>query len=339
MRIFAKSKLNILVKKKMQTLSQFDCELIDILQMPLAICEKPFDKIAKQLGSNPEEVIKESNYLFDKGFIKYITAAVNAKALGKVTTLMVAKVQHDKVDQVAGYINRQANVSHNYLRANEYNLWFTAQGQSQKQIEKQFKKIGDMFQVEFHSLPAEKVFKLDVRFNLATKPVAKIIEKQPCLQNCEVVVLSDIQKRILGRLQKGLRPKENMFDIFDNEGIRQEQVIEIIKGLVEKKVIKKIRAVVDYKKLGFKANIMFAAKAEEKNIDENGWKLASLQQVSHCYRRPAFEKWPYNLYAMAHAIDKAELVAILENFAKESDIKEFQMLETVRELKKQPVTY
>ena len=84
---------------------------------------------------------------------------------------------------------------------------------------------------------------------------------------------------------------------------------------------------------------MIVWKVPDGNIDEVGYKLASFPQVSHCYRRPVYPDWPFNLFSMIHArtIDAAKQIAIeLSNF---TGVKEYRILFSSREFKKERVKY
>ena len=59
-------------------------------------------------------------------------------------------------------------------------------------------------------------------------------------------------------------------------------------------------------KSGYTANGMCCFRIED-STQEAGRALASLDEVSHCYERPACAEFPYNLFAMIHcsSIDEA----------------------------------
>jgi len=56
--------------------------------------------------------------------------------------------------------------------------------------------------------------------------------------------------------------------------------------------------------------------------------------ISHCYERPSFEKFPYNLYAMMHAPSAELLSRYIEDAAKSIDNNNYVVLNSLRELKK-----
>jgi DNA-binding Lrp family transcriptional regulator len=99
-------------------------------------------------------------------------------------------------------------------------------------------------------------------------------------------------------------------------------------------VIYRIGAVVNHHKLGFTANAMFVCQVCEAKVVEAGRKLAKLNIVSHCYQRKRFPGWVYNLYAMMHARSHADIQRAAEKFAKSQGIKKWELLQTVKTLKK-----
>ncbi|MCT8962815.1 Lrp/AsnC family transcriptional regulator [Pseudomonas veronii] len=84
-------------------------------------------------------------------------------------------------------------------------------------------------------------------------------------------------------------------------GITQDQVIERLRALLEQGIIRRIGVVPNHYALGFIANGMTVWDVDDDRIDAIGTWLASLPDVTHCYRRPRYRPlWPYNLFAMLH---------------------------------------
>jgi len=119
-------------------------------------------------------------------------------------------------------------------------------------------------------------------------------------------------------------------------------VDELFKKAIEYEsigVMRRFAAILRHRDAGFTANGMIVWKVPDGNIDEVGYKLASFPQVSHCYRRPVYPDWPFNLFSMIHArtIDAAKQIAIeLSNF---TGVKEYRILFSSREFKKERVKY
>jgi DNA-binding Lrp family transcriptional regulator len=76
-----------------------------------------------------------------------------------------------------------------------------------------------------------------------------------------------------------------------------------------------------------------------ENIDEIGCKLAAFAQVSHCYRRPVYPDWRFNLFSMVHARSLEAAQKIASEMSEQIKIKDYQILFSSREFKKERVKY
>jgi hypothetical protein len=87
--------------------------------------------------------------------------------MGFLTTLVAAKVVRQRLDSVVKAVNSFREVTHNYLRDNEFNLWFTLTAKSRRRIKEILAAIGRKAGVErLAELPALKHYKVEVKFTL-----------------------------------------------------------------------------------------------------------------------------------------------------------------------------
>jgi len=319
-------------------LTKFQKQLCNALQNGLPICWRPFAETAQSLCSDEAKVLQQTKQLKDLGLIRRISAIVNHRALSLTSTLVAAHVPEQNLPEVVEAVNSLENVSHNYCRHHYYNLWFTLQAKTPEQIRDTLLNIGGRFGVDFHSLPVKRVFKLDVRFDATGQGQALLqqIQKTP---EAEPVELDENEKLILSKLQNNLELIEEPFAFLYGEGLAKEDVLKITAELIDKGVIRRIAAVVDYRKLGFAANVLFAGEVPQERIISAGKKLARFAVVSHCYERETFEGWPYNLFAMMHSQSMGQIQRVINKFTEAEKIKSFQLLPTAAEFKKQPVKH
>ncbi|MBN1975161.1 MAG: hypothetical protein JW787_16075 [Sedimentisphaerales bacterium] len=322
----------------MRNLTELQIQLCNMLQNGIPICEKPFAIIADDLGAGSEQVLEEIRKLKEDGIIRRFRTIINHRTLGKTSTLVAAHVPEDKLQQVAESVNALAGVSHNYLRENFYNLWFTLQAQTEEEIENILSGLHERFRIDFYSLPVLRTFKLSVQFNVTnSEHISK--NKITIKPKNEKVSLNEEEKYILTNLQKEIEITEKPFSFLTIDKLKTENVLEIIQQLVGKGVIRRIAAVIDYHQLGFKANVLFACEIPSERIVEAGGKLAELEIVSHCYERKTFDGWPYNLFAMLHSQSMDEIKRKMNKFIKKEKINSYQFLPTISELKKEPVQH
>ena len=330
-------------------LTKLQKQLCNALQDGLPICDRPFAQIAKDLNSDEKTVLEQTSELRNSGVVRRIRAVINYRALGKVSTLVAAHVPDESFQEVAEAVNSTDGVSHNYRRGHFYNLWFTLQMQRAAQIKAVLSELSGRFGIEFHSLPARRFFKLDVRFdaekgalrNTIRHPVdcSDLSAQKGRAHGSAPIILNANQKLILSKLQCELSLVAGPFDFLCSDGLGKKEILAIITELIDKGVIRRVAAVVDHRKLGFVANVLFCGEVEQERIVEAGKRLACFRTVSHCYERETFQDWPYNLFAMMHARSMEQIQQVIDKFIEAERIDSFELLPTVAELKKQPVEH
>jgi DNA-binding Lrp family transcriptional regulator len=325
-------------------LTKLQKQLCNVLQEGLPICPKPYADLAEFLNNNEETVLQETEELKEAGVIRRICALINHRALGLTGTLVAAHIPEENLQEVTEAVNSLENVSHNYLREHYYNIWFTLQAESPEQIEVTLSHLSGRFGVDFHSLPVKRVFKLDVRFDAEGEgqllgDIERIPNAQHALRQSETVKLNEAERQILWKLEDELEVISEPFDFLCSKELELEVVLRVIQGLIDKGVIRRIAAIVDHRKLGFVANVLFAGKVTGERIVEVGGKLGRFGIVSHCYERETAEDWPYNLFAMMHGKSMGEIQHVINKFTESEKIDSFELLPTAAELKKQPVKH
>ena len=129
-----------------------------------------------------------------------------------------------------------------------------------------------------------------------------------------------------------LRP---FLTVAEKLGIREGEVIERVQKMVDSGVVRRFSASMRHRKLGIKANPLIAWRVPGEKIEEVGNRLASYEEVTHCYERPLMPgKWEYNLYTMIHGYDKESVEKLVGKLSKAVGIKDYLMLYSSREYKK-----
>jgi DNA-binding Lrp family transcriptional regulator len=243
---------------------------------------------------------------------------------------------------VALEVNKHPGVSHNYERDHEFNMWFTLAVPPDGDLKKDLEQMASFDGViKFRLLPTLKLYKIGVKLDMVNSDPAKISPDDSVKTiDQKKFDITARDKEFIRELQKDLQVIARPFDTSANNlGIT---VDELFKKAIEYEsigVMRRFAAILRHRDAGFTANGMIVWKVPDGNIDEVGYKLASFPQVSHCYRRPVYPDWPFNLFSMIHArtIDAAKQIAIeLSNF---TGVREYRILFSSREFKKERVKY
>jgi len=139
--------------------------LLEEAQRDFPIDERPFLRLAERLGASEEEVIDTFARLQAAGVIRELSAFFDPRALGYRSTLACMAVPEERVDEVAGVLAEMPEVTHNYLRDHECNMWFAVIAPSDEAIAAALRAIEARTGCgPVHNLPARKFFKLQVLF-------------------------------------------------------------------------------------------------------------------------------------------------------------------------------
>ncbi|MGA9031610.1 MAG: AsnC family transcriptional regulator [Sulfuricaulis sp.] len=130
-------------------------------------------------------------------------------------------------------------------------------------------------------------------------------------------VLDAVDRRIVLATQEGLpRVSRPYHAIAEQLGVSADEVMARLRRMLETGVIRRIGAVPNHYALGYRANGMSVWDVPEERIRELGRKIGALDFVSHSYHRPRYlPEWPYNLFAMVHGSDRAEVEAKVTQIA------------------------
>ena len=126
-----------------------------------------------------------------------------------------------------------------------------------------------------------------------------------------------VDRAIIFATQEGLpRVSRPYHAIAEQLGINADEVMSRIRRMLDTGVIRRIGAVPNHYALGYRANGMSVWDVPEERIRELGQKIGALDFVSHSYHRPRhLPEWSYNLFAMVHGRDRAEVEAKVAQIA------------------------
>jgi len=148
-------------------LDSIDRRLLNLIQTNFPLVAEPYRKTGEMLGLSENEVLSRLKRLKDAGVIRRLGGIFDSRKLGYSGTLCAIRVEPENVDEVAAFINSFPGVTHNYLREHHYNMWFTILAESGEKLEELLRLIRERPGIkEMMNLPAEKVFKIKVNFNL-----------------------------------------------------------------------------------------------------------------------------------------------------------------------------
>ena len=145
-------------------MDSYDKEILDIIQSSFPVDPRPYAVVGFQVGLTEAEVLARVRRLKSEGVIRRMGANFGSRQLGWRSTLCGAEVPEAKLDAFVAEVNKHSGVTHNYLRAHKFNVWFALIAPSIEAIEAVLADITANTGVEIMNLPASKLFKIKVDF-------------------------------------------------------------------------------------------------------------------------------------------------------------------------------
>ncbi len=326
-------------------LDEMDRKLLNLMQGSFPIEPRPYLRVAERAGVGEQDVMARVSELLEKRIIRQVTPIFDTRALGYSSMLVAAKVDPEVPHRAAKVINEHPGVSHNYLRNHDFNLWFTIAVEPDSPLGLQ--GTLDVLAQEsgatsVRQLPTLKLFKIRMDLEMegdtqalsaaaaqASEPVE--LERQP-YDELDIATIRALQ---------GDMPviAEPYAPAAQELGLSQEALLAHLQGMQERKILRRVAAILYHRRAGFSANGMGVWKVPDEQIMDTGKRMAAVRGISHCYQRPTYPDWPYSVFTMAHGRSKQECDAILDSIADATGIDERATLYSSTEFKKIRLLY
>ena len=323
-------------------MDKLDTEILNEIQWKFPLVAKPFDEIAKKFEISSDEVKNRLTQLKRKGVLRQLSAIFDTRKLGYTSSLVAMEIEPDKLEYIAHQINKHPGVSHNYEREHQFNLWFTLAVPPGSDLEKELDKFSKLDGIKkTRMLPTLQLFKIGVKLDMVDdkKHDVKPSEEKKKITNVKFVATEE-DKEFIRELQKDMEIVDRPFQkAAENLRITEDQIFEKLRSYEEIGVMRRFAAILRHREAGFTANGMIVWKVPEERISEVGNKLGAFPQVSHCYERPVYPDWPYNVFSMIHCKSFDEAGQMTKDIQKQIDVSDYKILFSSREFKKTRVEY
>lgn len=307
-------------------LTDADKALLTLAQLRVPLTSRPFEALGQSLGLTEAEVIARLRALKEAGFIRKIGPVMEPGALGLASELVAARVLPAHLDQVGAAVAAWPEVTHCYAREHEVNLWFAGVAAASEWFESATAQVAAMEGVQgVWRLPTIRRFKIAVHFELAPVKEANSrgVEEPKRQESDGRLDSSPIDfstsrpldsSDLLNAIQSDLPLSPEPFrELAEHAGVDFGDMMATLTDLLRTGVVRRYGALVNHRRLGFTANAMVVMAVPPERIEAAGARLAESPHVSHCYQRPPFPGFPYNLYAMVHGRDREECLEVVAN--------------------------
>jgi siroheme decarboxylase len=149
-----------------------------------------------------------------------------------------------------------------------------------------------------------------------------------------------LKKQILIALESDLPLVPQPFQMLAGKaGLTESELLEGIAENLQSGVIRRYGARIKHQAVGLHANVMVVWQVDGEAVEQIAVQMCTEPAVSHCYERPCFRGFPFNLYTMIHGRSREECEAVITRLSTATGVTNYRALWTVKEFKKSTPCY
>jgi siroheme decarboxylase len=317
-----------------------DKRLLNRIQSDFPLVARPYEELGRPLGLSEAQVMERIKALRAEHIIRQVSAIFDTKSLGYKSSLVAMRVPPGRIAEAAHIINEHPGVTHNYERNHEYNLWFTIGVPPTSDLEAIVDRMHELAGAEVtRVMYTLRLFKIGVNLDMTGERPADATSTPEYGEDDRLRAkgfeVSELDKAVIRELQEDLPVEPRPFlPMAERIGTDEAGLLAAAADLRRRGFLRRFAAILYHRKAGFKANGMGVWAAPPDDVVEIGQRMASFSAVSHCYQRPTYPDWPYNIFTMVHGRSEEECEDVFRAISKATGVTNYTSLYSTREYKK-----
>jgi DNA-binding Lrp family transcriptional regulator len=326
-------------------MNPIDQQLLNEMQARFPLVPAPFAELAARIGTDEAGVIARLSGLRGSGVLRQVSAIFDTLALGYQSSLVAMRIPEERFAAAAAAVNAHPGVSHNYRRMHAFNMWFTIAVPPGSDLQAHIEALHRLAHADStRMLPTLHLFKIGVTLDMTgERPIDDISDPGYTDEQQERALGNGLTRRdieVIRVLQGDLALEPHPFAAAARAlDTTVDELIEELRELQKRGYLRRFAAIVRHRQAGFIANAMVVWNVPEDTILEIGQAMARYTAISHCYQRPTYEDWPYNLFTMIHARNESECEEFVALLAERHGLADYAPLYSNAELKKVRLVY
>ena len=293
----------------MQSPSPLGRAFLNRFQGGFPLSARPYREAAEDLGSDEPTLIATIREMLEAGLLTRFGPLYDAERLGGRFTLAAMAVPESDFEGIARMLEASPEVAHNYRRDHALNMWFVLATSTEAGLNTAIRRIQSATGVMVYDFPKLREYHLGFWLLLGedgSVGVRRVERERPA----DPPTLDTLDRALIAATQAGLPLEPEPFEAVARQIESDPQtVMARLQRLLDGGAVRRIGAVPNHYRLGLRGNGMSVWNIEDAAVDALGERIGALGCVSHCYRRPRrLPLWPYNLFAMVHGRDRAEVM-------------------------------
>jgi DNA-binding Lrp family transcriptional regulator len=328
-----------------RALTALDQRLLTEMQADFPLAVAPFRVLGERLGASEGGIVARVTALRAAGLLRHVAPIFDAEALGYSTCLVAMRVPDERLASAAEAVNAHPGVSHNYRRTHAFNMWFTIAVPPGSELQRHVDALHALAGAEStRLLPATRRYKIGVSLDVTGERAMDersqprhtggvetgTAKRTPTPREIEIILT--VQGDVSIEAHPFAAPARKL-------GMEGGELVEALADLQRQGYLRRFAGILRHREAGFAANGMAVWNVPDEDVRAVGEAMATYTAISHCYERPRYDDWPYNLFTMIHARSTTECEAFVAQLAETHGTRDYALLYSTTEYKKIRPTY
>jgi siroheme decarboxylase len=321
--------------------------LLNVIQDDVPLVDRPYKVLGEKIGSSEAEIVEMIRKLKETKILRQVSTIFDTRSLGWQSSLVACKAPEGKADQVAEILNEHPGVSHNYARRHDFNIWFTIAVPGNSNLQAHI----DVLQAKsgaqsIRLMPTLRLFKIGMKLDMTGGKAKKmgIDEDGPMYsdkeRDLEKPALTEKDIRYVLALQEDMEVRPDPYTpVAAKLNTTTEEMFNWCRDFIKVGRMRRVAGIMNHRVAGFRANGMGVWVVPKERIEEIGAYFATQAPITHCYLRPQYSDWPYNIFTMVHSKKVENCDDYLTQLSKETGLKDYATLYSYKEYKKIRLLY
>lgn len=317
--------------------------LVNEMQNEVPMVDRPYRALGEKAGLSEDEVLDAIRDLKECQILRQISTIFDTRTLGYQSSLVAASAPEGKMDAVAEALNSHPGISHNYARKHAFNLWFTIAVPGDSSLQEHVDILQKQSGAEsIRLLPTLHLFKIGMKLDAtggkhAADDGPAYSEEQ---RHREKPAITGKDKDYVRALQEDMEVRADPFEpIAKRLNTNTAEMFGWCKEFQKQGRLRRVAGILNHRKAGFAANGMGVWIVPEARVQEVGGTFAGISAVTHCYLRPTYSDWPYNIFTMVHSKKINQCDQVIAEMSDKVGLKDYAILYSHKEYKKIRLEY
>jgi DNA-binding Lrp family transcriptional regulator len=321
--------------------------MLNDMQDDVPLVDRPYKALGEKIDQTEDQIIERVRRLKEEKILRQVSTIFDTRSLGYQSSLVACKAPPGKADEVAEILNQHPGVSHNYARKHDFNIWFTiaVPGNSslQDHVDVLQKESGAL---SIRLMPTLRLFKIGMKLDMTDGKAKKlgIDEDGPMysdkMRDSEKPPLTDKDIRYILALQLDMEVRPDPYQpIAEQLGTTTAEMFDWCRNFIKVGRMRRVAGIMNHRHAGFRANGMGVWQVPTERVEEIGEFFSKQQPITHCYLRPTYPDWPYNIFTMVHSKKVTNCDDFLTEMAGKTGLKDYATLYSYKEYKKIRLLY